>query len=273
MVTTRALVGELRDRMGDLDPLKILIYLNKAYLRLCQNDIKDMIFLLCEPAGVDDVIYPYPVLKDTIIIPPNGAPGGPFSMPSCVSIIESNFQDSNGDAIEFKYHNQVIECRKVNAFFTEDRTFFQFWDSNLQSISVHDPQYNLRYLNTQKRRIKFTRVPCDLRPPDQEVPAQAFFFDRPYNLSLPTATIPQIFIEFWMTPPSLTTLDSKMLLDTDKWQDELTDGAVGYWQKVVHGFSELWEKFMRFDRAHFKNEGNSNLHNKVSQNYRIREIG
>lgn len=273
MKTTRTLVGELKRRMEEQPDIVILSFLDKAYMRLVQNDIEDMIFYLCEPVAADDVIYPFPVLKRMVTIPPNGGPGGTFPMPACVPIIETNFEDNNGDPIEFKYHNEIITCRKVNYFFTESDIFYQFWNFDYQTVEPHTPQYNLRYLNNNTRTPNFVRIPASLRQADQISPAEARFFERPYDISVTTQTPPQIFISFWMQPPSLVTVNSKMLIDVDKWQDELTNGAVGYYELEVNGRSEMWERFIKFDRPRFMNEANSNIHNIVSQHYKIRSIG
>lgn len=273
MKTTRTLVGELKRRMEEQADVVILSFLDKAYMRLVQNDIEDMIFYLCEPVEADEVVYPFPVLKQTITIPANGEPEHEAPMPSCVPIIESNFEDINGDPIEFKYHNEVITCRKVNYFFTESDIFYQFWNFDYQTVEPHTPHYNLRYLNNRTLTPRFARIPASLRQADQSSPAEARFFRRPYDISVSAQTTPQIFIAFWMQPPSLTNITSKMLIDVDKWQDELTNGAVGYYELEVNGRSEMWERFIKFDRARFMNEGNSNIHNIVSQHYKIRSIG
>jgi len=273
MKTTRTLVGELKLRMEENADLVILSYLDKAYMRLVQNDIEDMIFYLCEPVEAPEVIYPFPVLKKTVIVPPNGSPGGEFAMPSCVKIIEDNFEDINGDPIEFKYHGLPVTCRKVNYFFTESDVFSQFWNFDYRTVEPHTPYYNLRYLKTRSHMPNFTRVPASLRQADQLSPAEARFFDRPYNIPVTIQNAPQIFISFWMQPPSLTTLDSKMMVDVDKWQDELTNGAVGYYELVVSGRSEMWNDFMKFDRPRFMNEANSNIHNITTEKFQIRELG
>lgn len=253
--------------------LTILAFLNKAYLRMFQNDCKDFIFQLCEPPDVEEPVFPYPVLRQTQTIPANGSGEHEAPMPSCVSVIPDNFEDANGDPITFVYHNQTITCRKVNAFFVESDIFSRYWSLNSTYIEPYTPYYNTRYVGSRFYNRQFVRYPCDLRPPDQEVPAQAFFSARPYEVGVSSTTPALIFCEFWMTPPSMTTLDSKMLIDTDRWQDELEDGAVGYWEKEVNGDSRLWEKFIKFDRKVYMNESNSNLHNKTNQQYAIREIG
>lgn len=278
MLTTRALLGEIQDRMPAEPALKVLSYLNRAYLRLAQNDISDFLYLVCDD-DFPELKFRYPVLKRFYLDDQQD----PHPQKSCVDIIPQNFQDQDGNDIfpseghnRFIYHNQDVTCRKVNAFFVERREERRFLPGNQQPFTPFTPFINNRYVTNQNANstdIILARFPASLNPPDGEVPAEAVFTAPPYDGPLNTTDPGDIFCEFWFTPPSLTSPSSKMLLDVGKWQDILADGAVGYYQQKVHGNSTLLEKFLRFDRKQFMNEGNSNLHNRGNQQFRIREIG
>lgn len=280
MLTTRGILGIIQDYMPEEPVQKVLEYLNRAYLRLSQNDIKDFIYVIC--AGDydnTDLDFPYPVLKQKI--------SSNVPMPSCVAIIPENFTDDLGkdlstspETFEFLYLGQPVTCRKVNAFFVRKSPKYYYYPSNQAPYEPFSPFFNDGYAGTKYRangNYDFTRFPCDLRPASSAAPPTAFFYSKPYgdaeNADINKKYLGDIYCEFWFTPPALSNPNSTMLLDVDKWQDELINGAVGYWEDKVNGFSERLQKFLQFDRKEFMNEGNSNLHNRGNQQYVIRDIG
>jgi hypothetical protein len=277
MLSTRDLLASIQTYMPAEPQLDVLKHLNRAYLRLAQNDIGDFVYLICNDE-FPELQFTYPVLKRTYF---DG--GDNFVQKSCVEIDAGNFQDEDGNPLflvennsSFMYHNQEVTCRKVNAFFVERRDDRRFLPANQQPFTPFNPFINNRYSSNKiigpTDRI-LERFPATLKPPDGEFSAQAIFTGPPYEGPVNTTDPGDIYIEFWFTPPSLTNPRSKMLLDVSKWQDELTNGAVGYYEDKVNGSSERLEKFLRFDRKQFMNEGNSNLHNRGNQQFLIREIG
>jgi|TARA_Y100000310_G_scaffold127848_2_gene126976 hypothetical protein len=283
MLTTRGLLGRIQKYMPEVSSShEVLEYLDRAYLRLCQNDIKDFVYVIC--AGDYDNIdldFPYPVLKQKTTI------GGTNPMPSCVPLVANNFTDDLGNELaistevfEFKYKGQIVTPRKVNAFFVKKNINNYYYPVNQTPYQPFSPYFNSGYGATkfgQNGNMDFSRFPCDLRPPSGDTPCEAYFFSKPYgdaeSADESNNFLGDIYCEFWFTPPSLTTADSVMLLDVGKWQDELINGAVGYYEDLVNGDSTRKEKFLQFDRKEFMNEGNSNLHNRGNQQFIIRDIG
>ncbi len=296
MLTTRELLGIIQEYMDEQPKEKILMYLNRAYLRLCQNDIKDFVFLICRDDfgnaayDNDDLKFSYPVLRQKYNKAFSDEPPDYIPMPSSVDIVAENFTDEdgnlllrNGDLIPlFIYRGQIVTCRKVNAFFVI-RNFnlnYYYYPVNQVPYKPFTPYFNGGYIrpsNTNRGNLQLSRFPCDLRPPTQDKSAFSVFFDKPYGDATDADEsnnyLGDVYCEFWFTPPSLATPDSVMLLDTDKWQDELINGAVGYYEDMVNGDSTRLKEFLKFNRKEFMNEGNSNIHNKGNQQYKARDIG
>lgn len=277
MLSTRGLLSLIQRYMPEEPQSQVVEHLNRAYLKLATNDIPDFSYLVCNRK---DLEFSFPVLKRTYIDPLLVDPDAP--MPICVDILATNFEDELGNSIAtvddilFNYRGIGVTCRKINAFFVRKSQERNYFPINQTPYEPFSPYYNDGYagrgLLALRGNLEFSRFPGNFRPASQIAPANVFFNSRPYGDVL-SSEVGDIYIDFWFTPPVLTNADSLMLLDTDKWQSELINGSVGYWEDQVNGFSEKMEKFEKFDRKEFKSEGNSNMHNRGNSEFKVRSIG
>jgi hypothetical protein len=266
MSDLRSLLSIVRDYMPELTEVRALEYINRAYKTLMQTDTRVNVYM-----NFDDPEFPYPIIKKTFTYSPDSGKA-PEPTPRSFYFLDGEygvFEDSQGNPITLSVNGVGVSVRRVNAIFTEVARY-----NDAYQIGYYNPlgtYYNQGYRGTKWYDRKFVRIPCNLYQKTSSVDNNAsvqFNTENPYEgIENP------IYVEFWYDPPAITNKAQSVLIDLNRWQDVLIDGAVGYYEDLKNGRSDRLDKFKRQGLREFKNEYNKNYNNKTNVSFPPREIG
>jgi len=260
--------------------IKVLDYINQAYIKLCSQDSNRFIFY----NELDDNM-PYPIIHYSAspLPPATGVAGSDRNedwaddwdnseMKLLTYDIASNLVDSAAKQIELKIYDNIIagsgqasetyvvaKARKIANIFTiyNENTANEFPD-------IYRP---LECEGILFNRYQLTKVPFKTLDSSSRRSSPRVTFNSPPN----RFDVPY-FVEFYFTPPDLTSENSPVIIDLNKWQDTLVKGAVAYYEDLVNGQSEKKIVFEKDDCKNFLDDGNEGSENETPERFSTKYV-
>ena len=247
MWTAGQIVSILEDYMGEVSDVKRLEFLSRAYKIMMNNDVSQLIYY-----SKDDIDSPFPLLK--------------LADDTKFYTVDDNLVDSTGAAHTPTVFGTEVACRKISRVFTDQRINDIGYGYN-DLFPEYFPFGEIAYLSTGENIKRYYEIPVSVLPAQGNNNASITFFEDPSKYG------ENIYVEFWIGAPKLSSNSSPILLDTDKWLQELINGAVGLYEDVVNGASQRLTKFYKEDLKKFRVERSESLRQKISMQFPARSVG
>jgi hypothetical protein len=268
-MSLRTVFNTVKRLMPEVPDPQVFEYISEAYLELLSEDVAELIFL-----NRYDSNFPYPILQDPNALPPVGGDtwwsGWNNDLLTDLSYDLSSpyIRDSINDEVQLQIDltkngsdSVPVLVRKLANVFTirDSRTINDFPEIYRPAYCSENPIYS---------KYQFVKVPYQSRSfSDDRGAADIQFFFPPNNYETP------FFLEFYWRPAvPISSVNSKVLMDTKKWKDALIDGAVGRYEDIVNGQSERKMKFETQRKKEFKKEFNNIVDNRESNKFKTRYV-
>jgi hypothetical protein len=250
MRTTQEFVTTIIDDFApQLSVAAALAYLNRAHKRMVNQDCAQNEYL--NPL---DPTFPYPLLNTT---------AGTLSY----DIAYPNLLDSTGAVLATEKNGQTVSIRRIVRIFTSSgalgESFYskKFRGEQIGLITVN-PYWGSKYMTTWYYEVVGQQY--DLT---NGTAARWQFAEDP-------GTHTNIYyVQAYIAAPELYSISTPLFLDGDVWEEALLDGAVGYWEDVLHGNIERLKKFQTYWLPKFCNQSNYNSRTWTPLQMNVRECG
>jgi len=279
-MNTIDLYKHVKKSMPEVTDIDILKYINYAYKALVNQDSNDFIWL-----NRNDENFPYPILSGGTdgLTYSDAKEGKVYSQTKWEEDWENNlsfisysitYYEDDDDIlnsaivdtlnefvaikVDFEGENYAVKARKIKSIFT-------FYSSSVASdfpdiyrpIMMEDQFYS---------KYNFVKVPFTTIPKKQDTAPVVTFFGLLNRYAQP------FFIEFYYEPPDITSVNSPVFIDIQKWLQPLNEGSVAFYEKIVNGVSDKLEYFNKRWLPEFKVENSYSSSESQSSRFRTRYI-
>ncbi len=253
MTTVKELIADIQHNyIREAAPEQVRSYLNRAYKKISNSDIATFIYYNKESKifpipsiNLTDELY-YEISPDTLV-----DEEGNYLNPIDPSVPPSNLTVDGVDVFP----------RKVRTVFAES-PYPGYYNYGFEEFDFRGvPSYYHRLFQGNK----YYKIPFDSTERRDSNSYPTIQFSENYGLS-------KVYILFYYTPTPIYSINSKILLDIDKWYDELIDGTVGYYEDIVNGRSQKKDRFENDHLRRIKSESNERIAKSKPYTMPTREI-
>ena len=275
-MNTIDLYKHVKKSMPEVIDIDILKYINYAYKALVNQDSNDFIWL-----NRDDENFPYPILSgggDSGSTYPNAKEGKVYSQTKWEEDWKNNLRAISYSIRSFGYGSAIVDTSneyvdiKVNFEGTDYdvkarkvKSIFTFYSSSVAS-DFQDIYRPIMMEYQFYSKYNFVKVPFTTIPKKQDTAPVVTFFGLLNRYAQP------FFIEFYYEPPDITSVNSPIFIDIQKWLQPLNEGSVAFYEKIVNGVSDKLEYFNKRWLPEFKMESSYSSSESQSSRFRTRYI-
>ena len=222
MKTTRELLhGIKKDYCKNVDVTDLVRYLDKVQRALFLVNAENMVYM-----NGADTRFPYPILETQ---------EGVLEY----EITRNSLVDSNGDPLVLTYGGAEVDAAEVTAIFRRVGYSDQYnlMNSNDNGYGSYYYPRRANYFTNNRQFMLwgewFNEMPYKLvtRSPSNPNPKIIFQCD-PGTRTVADANA--FFIEVSVAPPPVSTVNSELVIDIDKWEDALIDGVQGEVERILY---------------------------------------
>lgn len=240
-LSTKELILAIKKDYGqNIDDPTLLRYLDKIQRRLFLFKGDRMEFV----NGADPE-FPYPILETQ---------EGVLEY----TIDSNSLVDSTGNPVTVNCDGTEVDVAEVGKVFTVRYPRGYYKKTATGSITPYQGYYQSFVTSYNNRGVNlrvgsFSDIPVKIIPRTPQSPPKVVFLCDPGTTTANSDNTSAYYISVYMAPKRITSINSPLSVDVDKWEDALVDGVVGEIEKAIMGgnsmraekFEKVWIKKFR----------------------------